>query len=91
MTMTEDELIQAVLAQLDDETLFTRVRVLAQALAKELIVLTKDELATELLRVRFALMRINGVLQSEQRADHVLEVAQRLVDERIRAYAPEAE
>jgi hypothetical protein len=86
-----DDVAQAILAQLEDESQFDRVRILAIALATEIRVLTKDEFVQELIRIRFGLMRINGVLQSEQRANHVLEVAQQLVDEQIRVYAPEAE
>jgi len=88
--VTED-IAQAILAQLEGESQADRVRILAIALATEIRVLTKDEFVQELIRIRFSLMRVNGVLQSEQRANHVLEVAQQLVDEQIRVYAPEAE
>jgi hypothetical protein len=89
--MNELELIESVLAQVEDATLFTRVRVLSLALAKETEVLAKEEFVSELIRIRFALMRINGVLMSENRTDHILLMAQQLVDERLREYAPEAE
>lgn len=80
---------QAVLAQLEDVSKAERVRILATVLANEVVVLTKDEFIQELLRVRFALMRINGVLLSEARPNHVLLMAQQLVDEQIEVYAPE--
>lgn len=53
--------------------------------------LTNEELVKELIRIRFSLMRVNGVLQSERRPNHVLEVAQQLIDEEIRRIAPEVE
>jgi hypothetical protein len=86
-----DELVSAVLAQLEDESVADRIRILANCLASEIMVLTKDEFAQELIRVRFALMRINGVLMSEGRPNHVLLMAQQLVDEQIEVYAPEVE
>ena len=89
--MTEDELVTAILVQVEDERLHSRVRILARALGETITMLTKEEFATELIRIRFALMRINGVLMSEQRPDHVLLMAQQLVDERIRDYVPEAD
>jgi hypothetical protein len=86
-----DDVAQAILAQLEDESQADRIRILATALATEIIVLTKNEFAQELIRVRFALMRINGVLISEGRPNHVLLMAQQLVDEQIEVYAPEVE
>ena len=55
------------------------------------VVLSNEELVKELIRIRFMLMRINGVLQSECRANHVLMMAQQLVDEQVQELAPEAE
>jgi hypothetical protein len=54
-------------------------------------VLTNEELVKELIRIRFSLMRVNGVLHSEGRSNHVLMMAQQLVDEQIQELAPEAE
>ena len=85
----EGELVTAVMAQVEDETLHSRVRILALALGETISMLTKEEFATELIRIRFGLMRINGVLQSEGRPNHVLEMAQQLVDEQIRVQVPE--
>lgn len=53
--------------------------------------LSAEELVKELIRVRFIMMRINGVLASEQRKNHTLLVVEHLVDEEIRRMAPEAE
>jgi hypothetical protein len=89
--VTDDELVFNVLVQLDDEPPAKRIRILAACLAAETAMLTPDELIRELIMVRFKLMRINGVLLSERRANHPLEVAFQLVDEQVRELAPEAE
>ena len=87
----EDALVLSVHAQLEDEPPGSRIRVLSLALADEVIMLTKEEFHRELLRIRFGLMRINGVLASEGRPNRALFVAQQLIDEQIEVLAPEAE
>lgn len=92
--MTDDDYVDAVLAQLEDVHINEQIAIVSIVLTelmKETSVLESRELVSELIRVRFMLMRINGQLQSEQRANHVLEVAQELVDQQVRQLAPEAE
>jgi hypothetical protein len=57
----------------------------------DVVVLSNEELIKELIRVRFLMMRINGVLASEKRINHTLIVVENLVDEEIRRIAPEGE
>jgi hypothetical protein len=52
---------------------------------------TDRELLKELIRVRFRLMWINNVLMSEGRPNHVLLMAQGLVDDQLREMTTPAE
>ncbi len=55
------------------------------------MMLSDEELVREVIRVRFALVRINGVLASEGRPIDGLVSAEYLVDWVIRELAPEVE